>query len=198
MGCFHRENDLMVPAEPKWPVKSLWLAAHILNSLDIFFSIVFRRIFLTSQSYYKVYLKRQRALKNHLSLLCWQAHSRGQSHWDYTLSSHHSKLTFGLYMPQLFISQMCYTDLARCLAHLTPTPLLECDNNYVFLNDFFKAENTQNWFWMDFTKLTFFENKFLFKNPLRNLLFTLSNISWIFYVTYRHVWSFVGTQYVHL
>lgn len=109
-----RETDLMVPTEPKWPVKSL----------ELFFSI-FRIIFLIGQSsYYKVYLKRLGALKKHLTLLCWQAHSPGQSHWDYTLPSHYSKLTSHLDMPQLFTSQTYYTDLARCLlAHLPKFPL---------------------------------------------------------------------------
>lgn len=98
-------------------------------SLDIFFSIVFRKIFLTGQfSYYKVYLKKLGAPKKHLTLLCWPAHSPGQCHGDQTVSSHHSKLTSDTYIqPHLFISQRYCTDLARHSA----TPFPDHDNNYV-------------------------------------------------------------------
>lgn len=62
-----READLMVPAEPKWPVKSLGLVAHVLTRHIL---LLFRMIFVIGQSsYYRMYPKRLGALKRYLTLL---------------------------------------------------------------------------------------------------------------------------------
>ena len=124
-------------------MKSLRLAAHILNSPDIFFS-VFGMIFLTSQSYYKVYLKNTESIeKPSCPALLTSPFTWAVSLGLYLIKSLFKTYLWFVYAPT-FISQMDYTDLARGLAHLTPTTLLECDNNYVFFKHFFKAENTQS------------------------------------------------------
>ena len=114
----------MLPAEPKWPVKkSLGLVTNILTRHIFFHDFSHRSIFLLQSAPQKT-----GSIKKAHCPSCWQAHSPGPSHWDYTLSSHYSK---PIYICMYMYIYVCvynlslrwnYTDLARWLAHLNFHP----------------------------------------------------------------------------